>query len=89
MCALCIGSSTKSCFRYCFVTTWLKIVFEKYCVNVLLNNICYESSFMLDGFIVLDTILVNINTSAFVIGNFSNDSLVHYVKWHARLGHIG
>ena len=40
---------------------------------------------MLDGFIVLDTISINTNTSTFVIGNFSNDSLVHDVKWHARL----
>ena len=44
---------------------------------------------MLDGFIVLDTISVNTNTSAFVIASFNNDSLVHDVKWHARLGHIG
>ena len=44
---------------------------------------------MLDGFIVLDFIPINTNTSTFVIGSFSNDSLLHDVKWHARLGHIG
>ena len=33
-----------------------KIVFEKDCVNVLLDNACYESDFMLDGFILLDSI---------------------------------
>ena len=32
---------------------------------------------MLDGFIVLDTIPINTNTSTFVIGSSSNDSLVH------------
>ena len=58
-------------------------------MNVLLDNVCYGSGFMLDGFIVLDSISININTSTFVIGSSSNDSLIHDVKWHARLGHIG
>ena len=57
-----------------------KIVFEKDCVNVLLDNVCYESGFMVDGFIVLDSIPINTNTSTFVTGSFSNDSLVHAVK---------
>ena len=65
-----------------------KIVFEKDSVKVLLDSIYYVSSFMLDGFIVLDTISVNPNTSTFVIGSFSNESLAHNVKWHARLSHI-
>ena len=58
-------------------------------MNVLLDNVCYKSSFMLDGFIVLESISINTNTSTFVIGILSNDSLVHDVKWHARLRHIG
>ena len=66
-----------------------KIVFEKDYVNVLLDNVCYGYGIMLDGFIVLDYIPINTNTSTFVIGSSSNDSLVHDVKWHARLGHIG
>ena len=65
-----------------------KIVFEKDYVNVLLDNVCYESRFILDRFIVLDYIPINTNASTFVTGNSSNDSLVHDVKWHARLGHI-
>ena len=44
---------------------------------------------MLDGFIVLDSIPIKTNTSTVVIGSSSNDSLVHDVKWHSRLGHIG
>ena len=44
---------------------------------------------MLDGFIVLYSIPINTNTSTFVTGSSSNDSLVHDVKWHSRLGHIG
>ena len=66
-----------------------KIVFEKYCVKVLLDKICYEFGFMLDGFIVLDTLSLNTNTSTFVNGSSNNDSLIHDVKWNARLGHIG
>ena len=50
-----------------------KIVFEKDCVNVLLDNVCYGFNFMLDEFIVLDSIPINKNTSTFVTGSFSND----------------
>ena len=49
-------------------------------MKVLLDNIFYGPGFMLDEFIVLDTISVNTNTSTFVIGSSSNDSLVRYVK---------
>ena len=66
-----------------------KIVFEIDFVNVLLNNVCYRSGFVLDGFIVLDSIPIKTNTSTLVIGSSSNDSLVHDVKWHVRLEHIG
>ena len=37
-------------------------------------------TFMLYGFIELDTISINTNTSPFVIDSSSNDSLVHDVK---------
>ena len=46
-------------------------------MNVLLDNVCYGYGFMLDGFIVLYFIPINTNTSTFVIGISSNDSLVH------------
>ena len=49
-------------------------------MNVLLDNVSYGSSFMLDGFIILDYIPINTNTSTFVIGSSNNDSLVHDVK---------
>ena len=45
-------------------------------MNVLLDNVCYGSGFMLDGFIVLDYIPINTNTPTFVTGSSSNDSLV-------------
>ena len=57
-------------------------------MNVLLDNVCYGSSFMLDGFIILDYIPINTNTSTFVTSSSNNNSLVHDVKWHVRLGHI-
>ena len=50
------------------------------CVNVLLDNVCYRSSFMLDGFIVSDYIPINTNTFTFVTGSSSKDSLVYDVK---------
>ena len=57
-----------------------RIVFDKDCMNVLLDNVCYEFGFMQDGFIVLDFIPINTNTSTFVTSSCSNDSLVHDVK---------
>ena len=58
-------------------------------MNVLLCNVCYGSGFMLNGFLVLDSIPINTNTSPFVTSSSSNDSLVYDVKCHARLGRIG
>ena len=65
-----------------------KIVFEQDCVKVLLENIVYGYGFLLEGFIILDTIPINKTTYVFVTGNSSSSS-VNDVKWHARLGHIG
>ena len=66
-----------------------KIVFEQDCVKVLLFNIVYGYGFLLDGFIVLDTISINKTTSVFVTRNSSSSFSVSDVKWHDRLGHIG
>ena len=66
-----------------------KIVFEQDCIEVLLENIVYGYVFLLDEFIVLDTIPINKPTSAFVSGNSNGNSFVNDVQWHARLGHIG
>ena len=63
-----------------------KIVFEKDCVKVLLDNVVYGYGFLSNGFIVLDTIPINPCTYAFVIGN---SSVVNDIKWHVRLGYIG
>ena len=66
-----------------------KIVFEQDYVTVLLDNIVYGNGFLLDRFIVLDTIPINKTIYVFAIGNSSSRSYVNDVKWHARLGHIG
>ena len=50
-----------------------KIVFEKDWVSVFLGNVCYGSSFMLDGFIVLNYIPINTKTPTFVTSSSSND----------------
>ena len=65
-----------------------KIEFEQDYAKVLLDNIVYGYGFLLDGFIVLDTIPINKTTSAFVIGNSSSSSSMNDVKWHTKLGHI-
>ena len=44
---------------------------------------------MLDGFMVLDTtnIVLNDNSSIYVVGNSSSVSNIKSILWHARLGH--
>ena len=63
------------------------IMFENGCVKILLDKVYYGSRYLLNGFMVLDTVNVFINddTSIYVVGNSSvsndNDSII----WHARL----
>ena len=67
------------------------IMFENGCVKILLDNIYYGSGYLLDDFMVLDTVNISMydDTSIYVVGNSSvsndNDSVI----WHARLGYIG
>ena len=66
------------------------IMFENGCVKILLDNVYYDSGYLLDGFMVLDTVNISMydDTFIYVVGNSSvsndNDSVI----WHARLGHI-
>ena len=66
------------------------IIFENGCVKILLDNIYYSSGYLLNGFMVLDTVnvFVNDNTSIYVVGNSSASNDNDYVIWHARLGDI-
>ena len=66
-----------------------RIVFDNSCVKIFLDNVYYGSGYLLNGFMVLDTInvFINYDTSIYVVENSSvsndNDSVI----WHARLGH--
>ena len=66
-------------------------MFENGCVKVFLDKVYYGFGYLSDDFMVLDTVnvLINDNTSIYVIenSNASNDN--ESVIWHARLGHIG
>ena len=63
------------------------IMFENGCVKILLDNVYYGFGYLLDGFMVLDTVNIFMydDTSIYVVGNSSvsndNDSVI----WHARL----
>jgi len=64
------------------------IVFVGCCVKIYLDNIFYGFDFVLNGFMVLDTINISINDDAsiYVVQNSNNNDII---TWHARLGHIG
>jgi hypothetical protein len=60
------------------------------CVKMHLDNIFYGSGFVLNGFMVLDTVNVSINydASIYVVQNSSTINDSNIITWHARLGHI-
>ena len=67
-----------------FVLVLLELVFSimfgNGCVKILLDNIYYDFGYLLNGFMVLDTvnIFINDDTSIYVVGNssVSNDSVI-------------
>ena len=63
------------------------IVFLGCCVKIYLYNIFYDSSFVLNGFMVLDTINVSINDDVSIYGvqNFSTTNNSDIITWYARL----
>jgi len=67
------------------------IAFVGYCVKIHLDNIFYGSGFVLNGFMVLDTVNVSINydASIYVVQNSNTINDSNIITWHARLGHIG
>jgi hypothetical protein len=67
------------------------IAFVGCCVKIHLGNIFYGSGFVLNGFMVLDTVNVSINynTSIYVVQNSNTINDSNIITWHARLGHIG
>ena len=67
------------------------IIIESGCVKVFLDKAYYSSGYLLNGFMVLDTVnvFVNDDTSIYVVENLSTSNDNESVIWHARLGHIG
>jgi hypothetical protein len=67
------------------------LAFVGCCVKIHLDNVFYGSGFVLNGFMVLDTVNVSINydTSIYVVQNSSTINDSNIITWHARLGHIG
>ena len=63
-----------------------RIMFENGCVKILLDNVYYDFGYLLNGFMVLDTVNVFINNDTFiyVVGNFSVSNDSDSVIWHAR-----
>jgi len=65
-------------------------MFVSCCVNIYLDNIFYGSGFVLNGFMVLDTVNVSINydASIYVVQNSNTINDNNIMTWHAILGHI-
>jgi hypothetical protein len=63
------------------------ITFVGCCVKIHLDNIFYGSGFVLNGFMVLDTVNVSINydASIYVVQNSSTINDSNIITWHARL----
>ena len=66
------------------------IIFVSCCVKIYLDNIFYYSRFVLNDFMVLDTVNISINNDAsiYVVQNSSTINNSNIITWHARLGHI-
>ena len=68
----------------------LEVVFLNGCVMLLLDNVYFGSGYLLNGFMVLDTVNVEFNNNSSVyVANANDDALDNNILWHARLGHIG
>jgi len=67
------------------------IAFVGCCVKIHLDNIFYGFGFVLNVFMVLDTVNVSIDNDAsiYVVQNSSTINDSNIITWHARLGHIG
>jgi len=65
-------------------------VFVGSCVKIYLDNIFYGFGFVLNSFMVLDTVNVSINyyASIYVVQNSSTINDSNIITWQAKLGHI-
>ena len=59
-------------------------------MNIFLNLVLVGTSFMLDGFIVLDTNVDScVNENCFSYVTSTSNANIDVNIWHFRLGHIG
>ena len=63
------------------------VIFHDVCMQLVLNETLVETSYLLNGFMILNVINQNYNQDCFPLIT-SSDS-VNVNIWHAILGHIG
>jgi hypothetical protein len=80
----------KSCVVLALLQSGFNIVFVGSCVKIYLDNIFYGFGFVLNSFMVLDTVNVSINyyASIYVVQNSSTINDSNIITWQAKLGHI-
>ena len=61
-------------------------MFISYCVKIYLDNMFYGSGFILNGFMVLDTVNVYIkdDASIYVVQSYSTNNNNDIINWHDR-----
>ena len=67
------------------------LTFHSVSLKIFLNSILIGTRHLINGFIVLDTILddSSYDTSCFSYVTSSSNNEIDAITWHARLGHIG
>ena len=67
------------------------LTFHGVCLEIFLNSVLIGTGHLINGFIVLDTILdcSSYDNSCFSYVTSSNNNEIDVITWHARLGHIG
>ena len=80
----------KSCVYPCITTIGFNIEFVGCCVKIYMDNIFYGFGFVLNGFMVLDTVNVSINDDAsiYIVQNANTTNNSDIVTWHVRLRNI-
>ena len=66
------------------------LTFHGVCLEIFLNSILIGTEHLINGFIVLDTILdgSSYDNSYFSYVTSSSNNEIDVITWHARLGHI-
>ena len=67
------------------------LTFHGVCLEIFSNSVIIRIGHLINGFIVLDTILdgLSYDNSCFSYVTSSNNNEIDAITWHAKLGHIG